>query len=712
MRKFVKCIFSVAAAAAVALSAAVLPQGDFNGIGIDIYAEKETASDLPVGDDLVAAPVVLSADEIAVLDERVEADYAKVAKYDAAHPKLSVSPLTSIDHTSYIFYDQMSKAEKYLWDQLAAECDRLMTSTVDLTESHTYNAPGKSYDGFTIYCYTGTVRYDGDSITQTRAKNIAELFVHCNPQYYFWYNASFGTDKQGYPAFSLWAMQDCAKYANRKKYEERILEKTEDWLKEINSKGSVYEKELTVCDIIKDSMEYDYGAYNKTDPYDWHDQTILGAMYDELCVCAGYAQTFTYLCNAAGINAFAVRKSGVHRWNRVNIYGTWYEVDLTWYDTSRGNKKWLNKSHSYILANDSNSSHVLTTSYYTDFVTLPDCVDDTVYTVGTINITTLPKTEYYVGDRLSVSGGIVTAKLTNGTSFTAPMTECTVTGFDSTKAGSCEVDVKYEGAATTYPVTVNPLEITDVKISSKPRTSYAIGEKLDLTGGKLLVTYNNGSKKNVDMTADMVSGFDSSAEGTCTLTVEYEGFSEEYNVTVVKAAVLLNGKAYTDIDKAFADAKDLTGVVEFVFSRSLTAVKSFTLPKKASEIRFVTSEEGITITLKNSSLTFSCPVTIENVDIKNPKGLPMPITAKKSLTLTETTVGTTKASDNADIGNATISGNFTASNKNAAVTFTDSTITGNLTASGSLEMLGDCAVGGKLTPKGKFRAKGTLTVMK
>ncbi|MBQ9383132.1 MAG: bacterial Ig-like domain-containing protein [Ruminiclostridium sp.] len=710
MRKFIKSIISAAAAAAVIITSVTLPKG---GVDMDIYADKENISALPIGDDLEAAPIELTGGELDAIEDGVDADYAKVEAYDKAHPKLSVSPLTSIDHTSYIFYDQMSAAEKVLWDQLATYCDKLLCSTVNLTEKHTYNSPGKSYDGFTIYCYAVNIKYNGSAISKDRAKNIAELFVHCNPQYYFWYNAAFGTNSAGDPVFSLWAMNDCAKASDRKKYEERILEKTESWLDLIDSKESVYAKELAVCDIIKDNIEYDYGAYNKTDPYDWHDQTLLGAMYDELCVCAGYAQTFTYLCNAAGIDAFAVRKSGVHRWNRVNIYGTWYEVDTTWYDTSKGNKKWLNKSHSYILANDSNNSHVLTTTYYTGFVTLPDCVDDTVYVVGELEVTTLPKTEYYEGDRLNVSGGIVTATFTNGNKITDRLENCTVTGFDSSKAGKAEVTVKYEGASATYPINITALEVTGVKISSKPRTSYTLGDKLDLTGGKLLVTYNSGSTKTINMTADMVSGFDSSSEGERTLTVTYSGFTVTYGINVMKAPVILNGKAYTDVDTAFADAKNMTGDVEFVFSQSLTALKSVTLPKKASSITLTAASDGITLTLgKTASLTFACPVTIEDIVIKNSKGLAMPITAKKSLALIGTTAGNVKAADVAVIEDTTVNGNFTASGKAAAVVFTDSAVTGNLTAAGSLEMLGDCAVGGKLTPKGRFRAKGTLTVMK
>ena len=671
---------------------------------------------------------MLTDSEQEAIDKALKADYEKAEEYAKAHPKASVSPLTNIDHTSYIFYDQMSSAEKALWDDLADACDAFMSSTANLTSSYTYNSPGKEYDGFTTYCYKSELKYDKTKISESRAKNITELFFHCNPQYYFWYNASVVADKD---YINLWTFNDCAKYTDRRKYENAIYNKTMDWLDEIGTKETVYAKERLICDIIRDNVEYDYGAYNNTDPYDWHDQTLLGAIYDETCVCAGYSQMFTYLCQAAGIEAFAVRKAGDHRWNRVLIYGTWYEVDTTWYD-STGSSNWLNKSHKYILKNDSGNHHVLTTTYYTNFVTLPDCVEDTVYTVSSLNVTTLPKTEYFVGDKINVKYGKVTAGLTSGKSFTANLSDCSISGFSSAEAGTVDVKVRYEGVETTYPVTIGDVVATSIAISKMPKTTFLLDEQLSVSDGKLKVVYNNGRTALVDITENMVSGYDPETLGEQVLTVTYQGFAENYSVKVITAPITVNGTPYADLDTAFAAVKKMKDVdVDITVSAAGTLKKSITLPTKAKSISFSAVDSSVSLVLKNASLSFSCPVTITNINLCNSKKQPIPITAKKSLTLTNTAVGTTKAAGDADISGCTINGTFTASGKDALVKISDSyiggnfthsgkngrtslldtSVKGNVTTTGSLEMLGECSIGGKLTPKGPFRASGHLTVM-
>ncbi len=721
-------------AAAIALTAAVVPDNGMTG-SLDVAVKALSTgtasakmSALPMGDDEIAPDINLTDAEQKAIDDALTADYEKADAYAKAHPKASVSPLTNIDHTSYIFYDQMNAAEKKLWDDLADACDSFMTSTVNLTSSYTYNKPGKEYDGFTIYCYKSGIKYNTSEISDARAKNISELFFHCNPQYYFWYSADQVESKS---QFNLWTFTDCAKYSDRVKFEDKIYSKTMSWLTQIKAQESVYAKELLICDIIRDNVEYDYPAYYNTDPYDWHDQTLLGAIYDETCVCAGYSQMFTYLCQAAGIEAFAVRKSGTHRWNRVNIYGTWYEVDTTWYDTT-GNSKWLNKSHEYILANDSTGSHKYTESYYTDFVTLPDCVDETVYTVDSVSVSTLPKTEYFVGDKINVKGGKVTAYLTNNKSFTADLADCTVSGFSSKEAGIVDVKVKYEGKETTYPVTIGEVVATGMKITSLPKTTYLVDEALSVQNGKITVTYNNGKTSGIDMTESMVSGYDPAKLGTQELTVTYNGLSETYSVKVITAPITVNGQPFADFDSAFAAVKNIKGEdVNIVVGESGSLKKSVSLPTKANSIMITAASRDVTLTFKNASLSFSCPVTISNISLRNSKSLPMPITAKKDLTLENTAVGIVKAAGDADISGCTvkgaltasgktaevkvsdsdISGNFTQSGKDGTATLTDVSVTGNLTAAGRLELLGDCSVGGKLTPKGAFRVSGHLTVM-
>lgn len=58
-------------------------------------------------------------------------------------------------------------------------------------------------------------------------------------------------------------------------------------------------------------------------------------------------------------------------------------------------------------------------------------------------------------------------------------------------------------------------------------------ENLDASGGVLRLDYDKGAQTTVDMTADMITGFDNTKLGYQSLTVTYGGFKQYYGVTVV-----------------------------------------------------------------------------------------------------------------------------------------------------------------------------------
>ena len=64
----------------------------------------------------------------------------------------------------------------------------------------------------------------------------------------------------------------------------------------------------------------------------------------------------------------------------------------------------------------------------------------------------------------------------------------------------------------------------------------SIGEEADYAGLTLKVTYNDGSTKTISE-GFAVDGFDSSAKGTVTLMVSYEGYYMTFDVTVLGNAV-------------------------------------------------------------------------------------------------------------------------------------------------------------------------------
>ncbi len=108
----------------------------------------------------------------------------------------------------------------------------------------------------------------------------------------------------------------------------------------------------------------------------------------------------------------------------------------------------------------------------------------------------------------------------------------------------------------TIYVTVKslPVEIESIAIDTPGKTSYTVGDTLDVSGMTIKATKTDGTTESVVVSEAMVSGFDSTTAGTKTLTITYSGKTTTYSVTVTAA----EPDTSTDIDNPGDDA-GLTG---------------------------------------------------------------------------------------------------------------------------------------------------------
>ncbi len=84
-----------------------------------------------------------------------------------------------------------------------------------------------------------------------------------------------------------------------------------------------------------DKLKYfhDYLIKNcKSDTEDKFANTIYGTLVNGKALCEGYAKSFSYLCNRAGIENMIVTgmTNVAHMWNMVKVDGNWYHIDVTW----------------------------------------------------------------------------------------------------------------------------------------------------------------------------------------------------------------------------------------------------------------------------------------------------------------------------------------------------------------------------------------------
>lgn len=82
-------------------------------------------------------------------------------------------------------------------------------------------------------------------------------------------------------------------------------------------------------------------------------------------------------------------------------------------------------------------------------------------------------------------------------------------------------------------------EVASITVRQKPKKlQYRHKmDELDLTGGLLQVTYTDGTSQVLNMTSDMVSGFDNTKAGINTVTVTLGDMTTEFNVEIVKLKI-------------------------------------------------------------------------------------------------------------------------------------------------------------------------------
>ncbi len=141
---------------------------------------------------------------------------------------------------------------------------------------------------------------------------------------------------------------------------------------------------------------------------------------------------------------------------------------------------------------------------------------------------------YTVGDRtINTSGMRVTAVYSDGSSADVT-SNCEISGFDTSTPGSKTIRVTYINQTKTYNITVIAAagELTGITVANYTRT-YMQGTAFDSSNLKLYANYSDFSIKELNSGEYTVSGFDSSREGVCRVTVSYEGKTASFDVIII-----------------------------------------------------------------------------------------------------------------------------------------------------------------------------------
>jgi|GEM_PF-5663564 len=173
-------------------------------------------------------------------------------------------------------------------------------------------------------------------------------------------------------------------------------------------------------------------------------------------------------------------------------------------------------------------------------------------------------------------------------------------------------------------------DISYILVSQAPnKTTYYAGEKLDMSGCKIVVRTKSGKDYTVDVTNDMVKGFVNTL-GNHTLTITYEIGSSSFSTTqpyVVQRALAVSAVVVTNPQKTIyvdGDTVDLKGLVANVtFSDGTTHERT---SGAFSATRTKVSKGDTSITVKIDNYTFDIPISVVDKEISGIKVTALPKT--------------------------------------------------------------------------------------
>ena len=248
-----------------------------------------------------------------------------------------------------------------------------------------------------------------------------------------------------------------------------------------------------------------------------------------------------------------------------------------------------------------------------------------VVTLESITVTGPNKTEYEIGEKLDLTGLVVTAHYSDGNEKVLSAGDYEVSGFDSSTAGEKTITVTYQDKTTTFTVNVKEaapvVTLESITVTGPTKTEYKIGDELDLAGLVVTAHYSTGDEATV--TGYEVSGFDSSTAGEKTITVTYQGKTAAFKVTVKETekpvvtleSITVSGPTKTEYK--IGEELDLTGLV-VIAHYSDGSYQEVTDYEVSGFDSAAAGEKTVTVTYQGETVSFKITVKEDTASSEQP----------------------------------------------------------------------------------------------
>ncbi len=150
------------------------------------------------------------------------------------------------------------------------------------------------------------------------------------------------------------------------------------------------------------------------------------------------------------------------------------------------------------------------------------------------------KTSYIEGNSFDPTGLVITLTYDNGDTVDVAYNDAPndfTFDKDVLALGDTTVQITYGGKSVKHEIIVAEKSVVSASIKTVPqKTTYKVGEDIDVTGGTLILTYDNNSTKEIPITAAMLT-YDNTKAGKATVTVTYGAFKDTFEVEFEKVTV-------------------------------------------------------------------------------------------------------------------------------------------------------------------------------
>ncbi len=186
--------------------------------------------------------------------------------------------------------------------------------------------------------------------------------------------------------------------------------------------------------------------------------------------------------------------------------------------------------------------------------------------------------------------------------------------------------------------------IKSVTVKAPDKKNYRVGETIDLTGSSITIYYDEGAISTINVTEDMVSGFDTSAVGTKTVVITYLDYKTNYTIIVSSDRIsdpddgsikIGSGGEYATLSEAIdmvnSSIKKGNALEKYTFDvgESHTENKALKFPNGNTVVTITGSE----LILRSPAVTAGCDLILD-VKLKSAsaKGVNLKVASGKTVT--------------------------------------------------------------------------------